>query len=298
MARTLAPGQQTEITIGFTDGRPPELVHRSSEVLLEAPNWTVDGEALIVNGDGVLWRLPVAGGEPVRIALDVPELNNDHVLHPDGEQVVVSANDGHLYLGSLSGGAARRITDDHRTDHGRRFFHFLHGISPDGRTLASIGLELGADGWTGARTADVYLVDVATGAETRLTHGEALTDGCEFSPDGEWIYLNTEAFARRPGHAQIARMRPDGSGLEQLTDDDRVNWFPHWEPSGRLATFISFPTGTEGHPADLPVELKLVRDHDWAGAETVVSLFGGQGTINVNSWAPTGDRFGYVAYPV
>ena len=208
--------------------------------------------------------------------------------------VVVSAMDGHLYLGALSGGAGRRVT----RDHGPGFHHFLHGISPDGWTLASIGLQLGSDGWAGERTADVYLVDLADGAETRLTHGEALTDGCEFSPDGEWIYLNTEAFDVRPGHAQIGRLRPDGSGLEQLTSDDRVNWFPHWDPTGRHALYISFPTGTQGHPADLDVELKLVRDHDWAGAETVVSLFGGQGTVNVNSWAPDGERFAYVAYPV
>jgi hypothetical protein len=27
-------------------------------------------------------------------------------------------------------------------------------------------------------------------------------------------------------------------------------------------------------------------------------LFGGQGTINVNSWSPDGRRFAYVAYPI
>jgi Tol biopolymer transport system component len=30
--------------------------------------------------------------------------------------------------------------------------------------------------------------------------------------------------------------------------------------------------------------------------ETVVHLFGGQGTINVPSWSPDGQRFAYVSY--
>jgi TolB protein len=29
----------------------------------------------------------------------------------------------------------------------------------------------------------------------------------------------------------------------------------------------------------------------------VIDVFGGQGTLNVNSWAPGSDRFAYVSYP-
>jgi hypothetical protein len=35
-------------------------------------------------------------------------------------------------------------------------------------------------------------------------------------------------------------MRPDGSDIEQLTRDDRVNWFPHISPDG--ARHFSLPT--------------------------------------------------------
>jgi Tol biopolymer transport system component len=49
---------------------------------------------------------------------------------------------------------------------------------------------------------------------------------------GDWLYSNTEAF---DGHAQIARIRPDGSDLQQLTYDDNVNWFPHLAPTGAYA---------------------------------------------------------------
>jgi TolB protein len=41
----------------------------------------------------------------------VPDLNNDHVLAPDGEHMSLSATDGHLYQAPLAGGPARRIRD-------------------------------------------------------------------------------------------------------------------------------------------------------------------------------------------
>ena len=62
--------------------------------------------------------------------------------------------------------------------------------------------------------------------------------------------------------------------------------------------YLSYPPGVEGHPADHVVELRLVRDGGWAEASVVAELFGGQGTINVNSWSPDGRRFAFVDYPL
>jgi TolB protein len=62
--------------------------------------------------------------------------------------------------------------------------------------------------------------------------------------------------------------------------------------------FLSFPPGTTGHPPNLPIELKLVRHDNWHSPETLVQTFGGQGTCNVNSWAPDSTRFAYVSYPI
>lgn len=107
-------------------------------MLFEAPNWALDGTKLVLNGDGKLWSLDVSGGGPVAVPLSgVPELNNDHVLAPDGEGVFLSANDGHIYRASLDGGPAIRITEDDGS------FHFLHGVSPDGNELAYVGIEAG-----------------------------------------------------------------------------------------------------------------------------------------------------------
>ncbi|MEV6301116.1 hypothetical protein AB0M02_17035 [Actinoplanes sp. NPDC051861] len=258
------------------------LVHTSTTVHFEAPNWSARGD-LILNGDGLLWSLPADGSAPPRqIPLDgVPELNNDHVLAPN-DRIFLSANDGHIYEAPLSGGSARRITHEDR-------MHFLHGVSPDGSTLAYVGIE--QQRWDAG---SLLTISSDGGPSTRLTEADGgPDDGPEYSPDGTWIYFNTERFSP---NAQIARIRPDGTGMEQLTVDDRVNWFPHLTADGSRAVHLSYPPGTRGHPADLPVELRLVEGDAWAEARTIVTLRGGQGTINVNSWSPDCQHFAYVDY--
>ena len=117
----------------------------------------------------------------------VPELNNDHVLAPDHATIYLSANDWHIYAAPLEGGAARRIT----ADDGR--MHFLHGVSPDGATLAYVALEPDGDDWWAA--AHVRTIGVDGTGDDGLTAGIGVDDGPEYSPDGEWVYFNTERFS-------------------------------------------------------------------------------------------------------
>jgi hypothetical protein len=292
-ARKLADGQVSRVHVVEAATGASRIVHVDHGILLEAPNWTIGGD-LILNGDGVLWRIPATGSAPLAaVDLDaLPELNNDHVLAPDGETIFVSANDGHIYAASLRTGAVARVTV---TD--ARHWHFLHGMSPDGARLAYVALDPAA-GWSTGR---LRTVRTDGSDDLPLTEGAGPDDGPEYSPDGEWIYFNTERFSRTLGHAQIARVRPDGSGLRQLTFDDDVNWFPHLDPTGRRAVYLAFPPGTQGHPADLPVRLLLVdgamEPRAWTRAVEVARMQGGQGTINVNSWSPDGTHFAYVDYP-
>ncbi len=289
-ARTLAEGQLCRIVVLDVRTGERTIVHTTSEILLEAPNWTVEDE-LILNGDGVLWRMPADGSAaPSRVAITgIPELNNDHVLAPDAVSIHLSGNDGHLYTAPLAGGAAIRVTTDPPAH-----LHFLHGASPDGSTLAYVALRV-TDGVFGAGSIRLLRTDGVT--DLALTDDEHPDDGCEYTPAGDWILFNTERFSVEPGHAQIARMRPDGTGITQLSFDERVNWFPHPDPTGPRTVYLSYPPGTTGHPADLPVELRLVEGEAWDSPRTLVQLMGGQGTINVNSWSPDGTRIAYVDYP-
>jgi TolB protein len=93
-------------------------------------------------------------------------------------------------------------------------------------------------------------------------------------------------------------MPAEGGPMERLVESETVDWFPHLSPDGQLASYISFPSGTLGHPPDLDVEVRLVRTSDWAQVLWRFGLFGGQGTINVNSWSPDSRHFAFIAYPL
>jgi TolB protein len=259
--------------------------------VVEAPNWTPDGMALVFNAGGELWRIGADGSEaPLKIETGaLLDLNNDHVLSPDGRMIYVSDNDGHLYAVSIEGGEPRRVSNDHPRPH----HHYLHGISPDGLTLSYVAVE----GPPGKKRINIFTIPSAGGPDTRLTDVSYPNDGPEYSPDGRWIYFNSERGARVRGHAQCFRMRTDGTRIGQLTFDERVNWFPHVSPDGEWVVYLSYPPGTIGHPPDKDVILRLMRP-DGSERRDIVAFFGGQGTINVNSWAPDSFRFAYVAYPV
>ena len=288
--RSLTLGQTTEVWVVDIGSGVPQLVYTNDELLLEAPNWAPDGAGLLLNGDGLLWRLdlePEVRLTEVAIA-GLPPINNDHVVDAPRGIIYLSANDGHLYVAPVAGGTATRVSHDPAR------YHFLHGVSPDGATLAYVDLPRGDFSAAGR----LSLIPATGGESTHPVAGSRHIDGPEYSPDGDWIYLNTEEFGARPGHAQLARVPATGGALEQLVSSDTVDWFPHLSPDGRHAAYISFPTGTLGHPADLKVEIHVVDTGDWANPRHSIPLFGGQGTLNVNSWAPDGRRFAYVAYPI
>lgn len=287
--RALVAGQISQLVVIDSETGARTVVFEADEII-EAPNWTPDGEALIFNAGGELWRIDHQGHSAPE-AIDtghLRDLNNDHVLSPDGKVIYVSSNDGHLYSLPATGGTPVRVSNAHATP----FHYYLHGISPDGATLAYVAVEGKGEG----RRINIFTIPSAGGPDTRLSDISKPNDGPEYSPDGAWIYFNSERASERPGHAQVFRMRPDGSGIEQLTFDGRVNWFPHLSPDGRKMVYISYPEGTLGHPADKQVILRVMHP-DGGEPRDLATFNGGQGTINVNSWAPDSRRFAYVVYP-
>ncbi|WP_144763466.1 biopolymer transporter Tol [Curtobacterium sp. 9128] len=302
--RQLLPGQTSRVHVYDLERRESRLVFASSTVLVEAPN-VLDDHTLVLNGDGDLWllRLPEPGTVLDETALErvpmpgVAEINNDHVLDPSGRSVVVSSRDGDLHRVPLpAGGAAAALTDASTALPVVRKF-YLHGIAPDGSTLAAIVGELTEEGvWT----TDVALVDPATGDPTFLTRDAFPDDGVSFA--GEVLVWNSERFT--PGTAQLVALAAGATDPVRITADDRVNWFPHVSPDGAHLLYLSYEPGVQGHPADHRVELRLLPGTLVRGArimpapETLVTLDGGQGTVNVPPWAPDSTWFAYCDYPV
>ncbi|MCY7349826.1 MAG: transporter [Cytophagaceae bacterium] len=251
----------------------------------EAPNWTADGQFFIINSGGKLYTVPVKGGAmteiPIQPALNV---NNDHLIGPGGKWLAVSASvaggqGSAIYTVPVAGGPAMRITPKTPS--------YLHGISPDGKTLAYCAQR--ETGW------DVYTVPTAGGDETRLTDATGLDDGPEYSPDGKFIYFNSN----RTGRMHLYRMRADGSGQEQLTNDALDNWFGHPSPDGKWLVFISYLEDQKGqHPFGKDVKLRLMDLKTRKIKDLTEVFYGGQGTINVPSWSPDSKQIAFVRYKV
>jgi Tol biopolymer transport system component len=258
------------------------VVYRVNDSL-QAPNWTADGEALIYNRNGRLYRFNLATREPTEIDTGFATANNnDHVLSFDGTMLAISHHsaddDGQsiIYTLPVGGGIPRRVTP--------RGPSYLHGWSPDGSELVFTG---GRDG-----NYDIYSIPAGGGEETRLTTYEGLDDGPEYAPDGRHIYFNSA----RSGRMQIWRMPPGGYEHEQVTDDQFNNWFPHISPDGRRIVFLSFggDVAADDHPFYKHVYLQMMPYP--AGRPRVIAyVYGGQGTINVPSWSPDSKRIAFVS---
>ncbi len=287
-------GQVSQLCIINIDGSDLKVVYEVP-YLIEAPNWTSDGKWLVFNTNGQLWKLAVKGeSEPILINTgSIQSANNDHLISPDGKHIYFSAkpaHTGYIYHVPFEGGEPRQITAD--VAPGAQLGHWLHGISPDGGTLVyTRTYPINGNRWAGG---DIYTISVDGQKEIQITDSVAYDDGPEFSPDGQWIYYNSG----KGNSAQIWRIATTGSKqTEQITHDERVNWFPHISPDGEWIVYLSYEKGTWGHPRNRNVILRRVRPDGTEKAD-VIELFGGQGTINVNSWAPDSQHFAFVRFPV
>lgn len=262
--------------------------------IIEAPNWLNDGNTLLYNADGKIYRYEIDKDhvEQVDTGFCV-QCNNDHVPSPDNQLLAVSCmppelTDGtyesHIYVLPMTGGEPKDLTGPGLS--------YLHGWSPDGKELAYCAFRKKPEEET--MRIEICTIPSDGGEETCLTDGKGYNDGPEYSPDGKHIWFNST----RSGLMQVWRMNRDGSGLTQMTDFDANNWFGHVSPDGKHVIYLTFAKGElepNEHLPNMYVSLGMM-DYDGQNKKKLLDLFGGQGSINVNSWAPDSRRIAYVKY--
>ena len=297
-ARTNLISTLETIQLSSKDRRAVCIITQPGLTRAEAPNWSADN-FLYFNNGGKMWKVKadLPASTPPTAAIPAPAplnlgiltfINNDHAISPDGKWLAISdQSQGNrqsaVWVVPIEGAAVtppKRLTEATPS--------YFHGWSPDGKTLAFCGQR--------NNNFDIYTVPFdggAGGGEKRLTDSPGKDDGPEYSPDGQYIYFNSD----RTGSMQIWRMKADGTAQEQLTKDDNNNWFPHISPNGQQMVFLTYEKGVLDHPENKDVQLKVMNLR--TGAITVLAkLFGGQGTINVPSWSPNSQYLAFMSYQI
>jgi TolB protein len=273
-------------TINVFDGKRMVIWEKAGR--FEAPNWMPDSKKLLFNMDGLIYTIPVTGGEIAQINTGtVNKCNNDHGISFNGKLLAISSQKpgatgggSAVFILPLTGGEPELITENTPS--------YWHGWAPNNKEVVYVAIR------GGKKVYNIYRNSIKGGKEVALTDikdGEHV-DGCEYSPDGKYIYYN----GNHTGTMQIWRIKPDGSGREQLTFDKFNNWFPHISPDGKWIVIISFPPDIDpnSHPSYKRVMLRLM---PVSGGEpkVIAYLYGGQGTINVPSWSPDSKHIAFVS---
>ncbi len=263
-----------------------KVIHESTGKF-EAPNWMPGGKKLLFNEKGSLYTIPAEGGTPEKVNTgSADRLNNDHGISFDGKMLAISSSiagkpggGSTVYVLPLAGGEPKQITTETPS--------YWHGWAPNNKEVTIVGQR------NGSNIYNLYKVNIANGKESALTNIiSGHVDGPEYSPDGKHIYYN----ANPTGTMQIWRMKPDGTATEQLTFDENHDWFPHISPDGKWIVYISFPPDIEpnGHPSYQRVTLNLM-PVSGGSPKVIAYLYGGQGTLNVNSWSPDSKKISFVS---
>jgi dipeptidyl aminopeptidase/acylaminoacyl peptidase len=158
----------------------------------------------------------------------------DYSFSPDGRTVaytkntdtmVATSTNNDLFIVSVEGGEARRITDNPANDAQPLY-------SPDGRTIAYTAMK--RPGFEADRRV-IMLYDVGTGTRKELTEAADLSFGeAAWSPDGKWLYASADdrgarsifRIAVKDGKVEPLLQEGVASGL-RVAPDGRALYFVH-----------------------------------------------------------------------
>lgn len=172
-----------------------------------------------------------ADGSGERPFVTPADIDYDAAWSPDGASLVFTSErsgSADLYRAHADGSAIERLTDSPAYDDQAAF-------SPDGRSLVFVTTR--AEG-----TADLWVMDLASRRARALTSGAGGDFRPAWSPDGQWIAFSSDRQSNLPfsrgrwEHLQLADIyvvRPDGTGLRQITRQKDFCGTPKWYPDSR-----------------------------------------------------------------
>ena len=130
---------------------------------------------------------------------------------PDGTQIAFASergDDSEIFVSSVDGKDMTQITRNDVDDDGPAW-------SPDGRLIAFESEVRGP--W------DVWVAEADGNGARRVTRSPGWDEYPDWAPDGKWIVFSRSS---DDGLMRIMRIRPNGSGVAEVTTGRTRSWLP------------------------------------------------------------------------
>jgi len=218
-------------------GNPRQLTTEGFEAFSQGSTWSPDGKEILYEsrrtGTTDLWIVPIAGGVARQLTRDVRN-DRDAAWSPDGRWVAFRSDRGRqtdVWVVPASGGEERRVTDS--ADEEQAPLEWRPGTNE---------LTFG----TVTQTAGIWAMDLASGAERKLTPDSIRTRSFNVSPDGNQVSYVVE---RGGGVQDLVAVPLAGGQARTLVSGGGTVQFqgagPLWSPDGSKIVFPSDRGGTQ-----------------------------------------------------
>ena len=231
-------------TVSVSGGEPREIgTNRpsSKDFGTYQPAWSPGGGRIAywanVQGQRDLETVSASGGTPVKVTDDLA-LDWAPVWSPDGKYLYFASDRGGamgIWRVALDEASGRTKGNPEPIATGVDVDMDLPHLSRDGSTL------IFRSKIESVNPAAVAFDPIAgrMGTATLLQHRSGVLAPTDVSPDGKWLTLVNIPDRRQ----DLFLMRPDGTGLTRLTDDEARDWSPRFTPDGTALVFYSNVSG-------------------------------------------------------